>query len=258
MKTKYKILLVANLILFSSCSINRVYTTGSYGSLKSYTEKAHYNDKRSSSIYVSGDVSFGKHTQEAENFDDVTTLAEVKVHKRITGKHYNFYYGLGASYGVYRFTKGYEGLIQNNEKKGFYNLNLKTGLNYTMSRRIIDYRFIGLEVAYHNEFGPYQDKLSDLLKSNNSELLIVNQKSLFSFNLYTEYVFKFSKKDALSIGFYIGDLINYKKEKNYDYSTDFSGITVGLRLDRYTINLITESAQGSIKSTKIGLTYQLF
>ncbi len=258
MKTLTKLLIIALMPVLSSCGVKRVYTTASYGSLKTYTEKAHYNNEKSSSIYVTGDVSFGKHIQESQNFNDKTTLVTLSIYQSITGEHYNFYYGLGSGFGTYRFTKGFEDLVEDQEKKNFYNLNFKTGINYTMPRRVIDYRFIGLEIAYHNEFGPYQNKLSDLLKFNNSELLIVNDKSLLSFNLYSEYVFKFSEKDALTIGFYFGDLINHKKVETYDYSTSFSGITTSLRLNKCSISVVSESAQGKIRSSQIGLTYQLF
>ncbi|MFH4964906.1 hypothetical protein V8G69_07875 [Gaetbulibacter sp. M235] len=257
MKTLVKLLIIALMPILSSCGVKRVYTTASYESLKSYTEKAHYNNEKSSSFYVAGDINFGKHEQESENFNDKTTLATFSIYQSITDKHYNFYYGLGSGFGTYRFTKGFENLIEDKEKKNFYNLNFKTGINYTMPRRVIDYRFIGLEIAYHNEFGPYQNKLSDLLKSNNSELLIVNDKSLLSFNLYSEYVFKFSEKDAFTIGFYFGDLINHKKVEAYDYSTGFSGITTSLRLNKYSISFVTESVQGKTRSSKIGLTYKL-
>jgi len=54
MKTILKIILITQLFLLSSCGVRRIYTSGSYGSLKSYTAKKEYSGERSSEIYVSG------------------------------------------------------------------------------------------------------------------------------------------------------------------------------------------------------------
>ena len=64
MKTILKIILITQLFLLSSCGVRRIYTSGSYGSLKSFTAKKEYSGERSSEIYVSGDLSTGKHEQE--------------------------------------------------------------------------------------------------------------------------------------------------------------------------------------------------
>lgn len=257
MKTKFKILIIAQLVLFCSCGVKRIYTSGSYGSLKSYTAKKEYKDKRSSEIYLSGDISNGKHGQESNSFNDNKILVSLNAHKSITGRNYNLYYGLGATYGNYKFKEGFEDIIATGEKKSFYSINFKTGINYTMSRRVIDYRFIGLELTYNYEFGPYQDKLTQLKSLDNSELLIINKKLLFSYNLYSEYVFKINKDNALTIGFYLGDLLSNDKDTEGRRAT-FSGLSFGYRFNKYTFSVITQSGEANIRSTKFGVTYQLF
>ncbi len=257
MKTAFKILIILCITVLSSCGSRRVYTTGSYGSIKSYTEKPHYTNKKVSATYISGDLSFGKHSQDGGDFDDVKTIAAVNIHRSTTGRFYNFYYGLGGTYGTYKFKEGYGDLIADEEKKSFYTVNFKSGINYTYSRPKVDWRFIGVELAYLNEFGSYQDKLSELISSNDNELTIVNQKSMFTYQIYSEYVFKMSDEKAFTFGFYFGDLLNFKETEMYSGTTGFSGITFGLRLKNYIINAIFESGEGEIKSTKIGLTYKL-
>lgn len=261
-----KALLYLLLVLFlHSCGIKRVYTTGSYGSLKSYTEKQHFIDKKTTATYVAGDVSFGKHEQEAGNFNDTKTIVAINVHRTATGRFYNYYYGLGGTYGTYNFKEGYDDLIVKDEKRNFYTINMKSGVNYTYTRPKVDWRFIGLELAYLNEFGPYQNKLSELESStsNGVDIIIINPKAMFIFNLYSEYVFKFSNEEAFTVGFYTGDLLNKKKTENYGDRTSFNdktgfrGITLGLRLKKYAINAIFETGEGAIKSSKIGLTYKL-
>jgi hypothetical protein len=256
-KTILKIILIVQLLLLSSCGVRRIYTSGSYGSLKSYTAKKEYSGERSSEIYVSGDISTGKHEQESGKFKDSKTLMSLSAHKNITGKNYNMYYGMGFTYGNYTFKEGFEDVIKTGEKKSFYNLNFKAGINYTMSRRVIDYRFIGIEFAYNNEFGPYQDKLSQLKRSNHPNLLIINKRDLFSWNLYSEYVFKINKDNAVTLGFYAGNLIS-RNNGTEGRRANFRGLSFGYRYDRYTFSVVTQSGEADISSTKFGLTYQLF
>jgi len=257
MKINKMLLLGALLLFICSCGSRRVYTTGSYGSIKTYTEKPKYVDKKESATYVSGDLSFGKHMQDGGNFDDAKTIAALNIHRSTSGRFYNIYYGIGGAYGTYKFKEGYENLVADEEKKSFYSINLKSGINYTYTRPKVDWRFIGVELAYLNEFGPYQDKLSELISTNDGELTIANQNSMFTYQLYSEYVFRMSIDSAFTVGFYFGDLLNYKDTEMYSGTTDFSGLTFGLTFNKYTIHAIFESGQGEIRSTKIGLTYKL-
>ena len=257
MKTVLRLISVFAISIFTSCGSTRVYTTGSYGSLKSYTEKQHYTDKKTTKTYISGDVSFGKHPQLAESFNDTKTITAINVHRNTTGRQYNFYYGFGVAFGKYNFEESYQDIIDKGEKSKFFTVNLKSGINYTYTRPKVDWRFIGLEFAYLNESGAYQDKLSELTSAIDNDLIIANQKSMFTYQLYSEYVFKISDKEAFTLGFYAGDLLNYNDKKRYDGVTGFSGFSFGLRLNKYILSVIFETGQGDIHSTKIGLTYQL-
>jgi len=256
MKLLIKQCLFLSFIYLTSCGPQRVYTTGTYGSIKSYTEKQHYVDQKTSKTYISADVSFGKHMQEEGAFDDTKTIVSINVHRNSTGKFYNYYFGLGASAGNYKFKRGYLDVISDGETKNFYTLNLKTGINYTYTRPKIDYRFVGVEIAYNNEFGPYQDKLSDLMNADN-DLIIVNQNSLLTYNIYSEYAFKFSHDRAFTLGFYFGDLMNKKNENDYSGTSGYTGFSLGLRIRNHTFQLTFEGGENDIRSTKFGLTYQL-
>lgn len=258
MKAIIKLTLVSLSLIVCSCGTHRVYTTASYGSIKSYTDKPLYNGTKEHATYVTGDISMGKHEQnDGADFYDAKTLVSGSIYRSTSGKFYNYYYGGGLTYGRYRFTKGFDNLIGNRERQNFYNINLKTGLNFTYNRPKMEYRFIGVEFTYLNEFGPYQDKLDVLDKSGNNGFEIINVKSMFTYNIYSEYVFKKPNSDrGLIIGFYFGDLLNYDARK-YGYKADYSGFSIGLKLNRSTISLITESGNGNINSTKFGFTYQL-
>lgn len=257
MKTFYRLIFVSAAVIFTSCSPTRVYTTGSYGSLKSYTEKQHYIDKKTTNTFISGDISFGRHPQDAEKFMDTKTIAAINVHRNTTNRYYNFYYGLGVAFGSYNFEEGYEDFIEKGEKSRFFNANLKSGINYTYSRPKVDWRFIGLEIAYLNESGVYQDKLAELSSVVDNDLIVANQKSIISYQLYSEYVFKISDKEAITLGFYAGDVLNFKGTKNYNGVTGFNGFTLGFKSSKYTLSSVFETGQGNIRSSKIGLTYKL-
>ena len=244
------------ILLTVSCGPNRIYTTGTYGSIKSYTEKQHFVDQKTTETYISGDVSFGRHMQEDEAFDDSKTIASINLHQNSTGRFYNYYFGVGAAAGRYKFKQGYLDLINDGETQAFYSVNLKAGINYTYTRPKVDYRFIGLELTYHNEFGPYQDKLSEL-EDALSDIIVINQKSLFAYNIYSEYVFKIKNDEALTLGFYFGDIISTGSIKEYSRQVNYSGFTMGLRMKKYTFHVVFESGENKIRSTKLGLSYQL-
>jgi hypothetical protein len=258
MKVILKLSLVILFLILSSCGSHRVYTTGSYGSIKSYTDKPLYKDEKESATYISGDVSFGSHLQNDNwEFYDAKTLLSGSIYRSTTGKFFNYYYGGGVTYGRYRFTKGFEDLIDNYEKHNFYNFNFKTGINFTYNRPRVEYRFVGVELTYLNEFGPYQNKLDELSRLNRSELDIINIKSVLTYNIYSEYVFKKpNSHNGLVLGFYFGNLLNYDKEK-YDYRADYSGFSIGLKLNRSTISLISETGNGKISSIKLDFAYTI-
>ena len=256
MKILIKIQALISLLILSSCGSHRVYTTGSYGSIKTYTEKQHYVEAKTTETYISGDFSIGKHMQDGDLFDDEKIIASLGLHQNTTGKFYNYYYGFGGSLGSYKFKQGFKDLIQYGEKHSFYNIFLKTGANITYSRPKTDYRFIGLEFSYLNEFGPYQDKLKDLIEKNDNDLIIVNQNSLFSYHIYSEYVLKIKDTEAFTFGFYFGDIMNLKDNSERD-KVNYSGCSFGYRIKDYTIYLMFESGQNKIRSGKFGLTYRL-
>ena len=258
MKTFVKLLVTAQVLIICSCGTNpRVYTSGSYGTLKSYKEKPHYNGEKQSAFYLSADYNSGKHTQHTGPNDDTKTISSFLVHRSITDKHYNFYYGLGGYFGKYIFTDEFEDLIINDESKKFYGVNLTTGTNYTLSTSWIDLRLLGLELGYNYEFGPLQNKLAELRSANNPGLISINKKSMFSYNFYSEYVLKFSNNDALSFGVFFGDLLFQDNEYSNAINAKFNGFTVSLRIDRFIISAVKQQGNGGIESTKIGFTYKL-
>jgi hypothetical protein len=239
-----------------------VYTSGSYGDLKSHTAKPEYQGKKEKALYVSAAYATGKHGQldNSDEFADKKAIFSASLHKSVTGKYYNYYYGIGGAFGNYTFTQGLGESIQDNEQKNFFNVNSKAGINYTWTRQKFDFRFIGLEVGYHYEFGSYQDKLKTLAEEykDNSRILIFQEASMFSWNLYSEVVYKINKNNALEFGLFAGAIF-LSPEQSVNRESSFAGYTLAYRYKKFTASLIGSAANAAdnIEGIRYGLTYRL-
>lgn len=248
-------------LLCYSCGVNRLYTSGSYGALKSYTEKPEYKGENEKALYVSGTIASGKHDQEENTFRDKKTIFSANIHRSHTSKFYNFYYGIGGAFGTYTFGRGLGDVISDDEKENFYNINAKTGFNFTLSRRKFDYRLIGVEFMYHNEFGAFQDKLDTLKEEyvdGRNGIVVVNKKSIFSWNLYSEIVYKINTKNALTLGMFFGS-VPVNSNQMYVENGSLGGWLLGYRYDKFTLSYVYQGAKAAdgLSSSKFGLTYRL-
>jgi len=280
MKTKLKTnislsVLYAIIITFtlSSCSTtmpSRVYTNGSYGTLKNYTSKPEYRDKDTSAVYISGSIAHGKNNIEVS--DDSKTLINANLHKSVTRKNFNFFYGAGITYGNYKF----DGPSLNEDfilpsTKNFYMLNSNIGANLNLPTKRMDWRVIGIELGHSYEFGPYQNTLNEINDANIPEYIAANQKSILHYSLSTEAVFKFENEEALTLGVFAGDILNKKKDLKDSSETTMRGYYIAYSFDRITLSLLQQFAPqlennsprifdgfDSDRSVKFGVSYQLF
>ena len=257
------------ILFLSSCSVDRLYTSGSYGSIKTYIAKPEYRDKDTTAVYISGSFGRGEHFQSGDfsnNMssqnssddvkDDVKELFLLNIHKSFTRKNLNFYYGGGMTYGRYKFKSDFLDIVRANEKKEFYNFNTKIGVNFNLPTKRMDWRIIGLEFGYNYEFGPFQKTLQLIKNRKMSRVLVVNEKSVFSYNFNSEAVFKLKNNNVFGLGFFIGDVLNNPKELENRSST-FSGLFFSYKFKRYIFSFIREEGR-RVNSSRIGLTYQLF
>ncbi len=263
------LILIVISILLSSCGIDRVYTSSSYGSIKSYTAKPEYRDKDTAAVYISGGFSKGVNFQSGDYSRDVSSqnvsgddnddgkeLFSLNIHKSFTRKNLNIYYGGGITYGRYKFKSDFLDIVRANEKKELYNFDTKIGVNFNLPTKRLDLRIIGLELVYNYEFGPYQNTLQSIKNKQISSVLVVDEKSLFSYNFNSEVVFKLRNNNTFGLGFFIGDVLNNPKELE-DRSSAFSGLFFSYKLKRYVFSVVLESGH-RVNSSRVGLTYQLF
>ncbi len=306
-KTKFTLILSKNLImktiyfvsiiflfLFSSCGVERIYVSATYGSMKSYTEKPvfekDYKDKKNEQsseqsneakkneeknnsteddknvenenenqatkskgnkvyTYFSGNISNGQNYQ---NDTDFTTSFEL--YRSYAQKNINLYYGGGGSFGTYTFGLPYPNLIQTGEEQTFGSINLKSGVNVVTHTRLMEFRFVGLEMLYNYEFGDYQRKIATIPIVDST--IVLAQQSMLSLIFYSEYVFKFNPKGRITFGFYGGSVTRVDTSQNSEIETNFRGLNLSFTYHKYTIYYIREEGQKYMSSKKFGLVYR--
>lgn len=248
---------IALSFLFTSCG-RSIYTSAAYGSIKSYTPKQEYREQDTSAVYISGSISSGAH-EPLGNIKDKKTIVSSKVHKSVTRKYYNLHYGIGASFGTYKFGSSFEDVISKNEKKAFYTVDAKMGINFNLPAKRVDWRLLGFELAYNYEFGPFQDKLKEI--KENTSALVINRQSIFSYNFNMEVVFKLPNFNALGFGLFLGDHIDGSNDENSLIDSSFLGASISFKTKKFTFSYLVEDHWGlndNRSSHTFGLSYQLF
>lgn len=228
------------------------YNSATMGAIKSYTVRPTYKGKKEKAFYISTNFNAGKQTQDNKTTDDVKKSGAIYVHRSITDKHYNFHYGIGTTFGQYEFGNSLTDIITEGEKKGFYTVNFKTGINYKLSTKRVDFRIIGFELVYHHESGSYQKKISELpigdIDPGYSNITVNSPKSILDFNFNTEMVFKINDENNIGIGAYFGRLSGgttfFYTHKNITFS-----------LVREVFNNSPDKT--SMATTTYGLTFRL-
>ena len=267
------ILLILSTLLLYSCGVNRVYTPANYGSIKKYIAKPIYSDTVVKANYISLNITSGKHPHQENKTNNIKgagtyytskkidadskIMAAIYYHKSISSKKSNLYYGIGFNYGNYNFNPSLNDIIKENEFQNFYIINPKIGLSFKKTSSKFDYHFIGLELNYNYEGGSYLDKLSKIPSS--SSIKVVNEKSMFSYNLFTELLFKMNTDNTFGLGLFAGGIIGLNEAKydiNYNDGKGFGGLTISYRFKNTTFSLVSESAARKIQSINYSISYE--
>lgn len=270
---KNKILILAGFVLFTSCGVNRIYTSASFGNLKTHTAKPIYKDSTVSSNYVSGSLSYGinKHDRDNTNislkpegnekevsYTDTKVMGSFAIHRSTSLKYFNYYYGLTANYGSYTFKLPLQDAIVKNEQQSFLVINPKIGFSIKKTSATSETHFIGLEITYHKEFGEYHRKLNEIPTSNS--IIVVNPTSLYGFNVFAEQIYKFNNQQSAGFSVYIGNIIglNHKKYNigEYKNKTRYGGGILHYRYKKCTFSFIKENTKISLQDTRLGVSYQ--
>ncbi len=274
MKMKYIILTITIILLYSCGSSSRVrdiykYSSATFGSVKSYTTKPVYKGEKESTIYATAEIGNGENTQNRNESEDLKTHSSLRIHRSITDKNYNLHYGLGASFGKYEFSNTLNDYIKNTIEKSYYTIDAKTGFNYNISKKTIDYRLFGLEFGYHYEGGEYHKFIDTMpigeFSENYIRITTNNPKSFFSFNINTEIVFKMKGDKQISFGLFSGKTWITNKSKE-DFKTNniyrFGGLMGAISFKNVTFSLIGEAGHINntnfhFRNTNFGMTYRI-
>jgi len=253
------------LIVMQSCYTGKsVYTNATMGSTAGYIAKPIYNGENRSDIYVTGEFGNGNVSNNNGNEDSGTRVAALNVHRAHARKNFNFYYGVGAELGSFKFweedfqLQGQEELISAG-KKNFYSLQAKTGINYLVSRPYADFRILGLDLGFISEFGPYIDTLKEL-ESNVVDYDAVEvyiKESTFYLGLNSEIVFKLNENNSIGINPFLAK--SFLETKN-GLSPNLYGLALSYRYSDFTLSFFNEvNSQYSVDTynCKIGLSYRL-
>lgn len=245
-----------------SCRISKVYTSASYGGLKSYTEKPVYKGKNESANYLSGGLKIASHSQVDVPADEVIA-GNFSIHRATTLERFKIYYGLGSTFGKYKFNSDYTDLADNTiyvtqgEELDYHNINLKLGFNFTKTWDKVEFNMVGLEFIYLNESGSYIDKLKTIPESD--RVAIIDQRSLLAFNINSEAIIKINNNNNVGIGIFVGGTLLADRERANDSKIGagfYNGFHAKYTHRRFTISLVYEHGKYFIQSTSFGLTYR--
>lgn len=259
MKNYYKILsFITVSFLFVSCVADRVYTSASYGGMKKYTEKPLYNNKNTSAIYLSGGVKTGNRPQ--EGLKDEVIAGDFFIHRATATKYFNFYYGLGATFGNYKINDSYispsNGVpyFQESEKLDYYNFNIKTGFNFIKNLKKVELNIIGLELIYFKESGEYIDRLGVIPRVKSID--IMDKREIVTFNITTGAIFKINDNNNFGAGVFLGDsFLSNKSESIFRFEAGtYLGGYLKYNYKRFTASFIYEESNFGIRTSSFGLT----
>lgn len=248
---KIFLLSIMSLFILCSCSSSQSFTNASIGNLKSYTEKDTYKGENTENHYLTLYISNGT----VEQYDlpqDKKMYIGINYHKSYVQKNFNFYYGGGLTYGRYNFKSNFKDIVKTNDSKSFCNLNLKTGANVKLSTKSSEFKIIGLELTYHNEFGEYPNFL-EFAQMNYPDSDITNHKNLIGLNFYSEYTLKVNTNNHFTIGGFSGKLI-FQNQLIPKY---FEGMYFGYTHKKYTLHLTMQKDYVRQYSSTFGITYKL-
>lgn len=259
--------------LVMSCTGGKsTYTNATMGSTASYIAKPVYRGENESAIYVSGEFGNGNASNNGNlsNNDETGSKAfgALNVHRAHTHKNLNLYYGIGAQFGTFRFSKlafplEEPGSFISAGKKEFYAFQLRTGINYLVSKAYADFRILGLDLGYISEFGPYLETLKEL-ESNDLESLLATDEveifrrpSAFYLGLSSEIIFKVNERNSIGINPFAAKSF---LESKGGLNPNLYGLTLSYRYSDFTVSFLNEinSQYGvDMYTCKFGLTYRL-
>jgi len=215
MKIKILLPLLAISLFMASCS--HVYTPALYHQDIAYQPKPASFDSVKSRTYVSAGVGGNSNT----NYNDFLISGQLNLSQGHVFDNFNIAYGGFLSLGDYQKDSGDKNQTTNSQNDLFFGaVGGRFSANAFVTNGNVDFRFIGMEMAYSHEFGDYASFRKTLDKQGG--FYVDPRTDLFSIGLTTEVIFH-NRNDATfqhGIRGFLGTTVGHNKLDDTYYTDD--------------------------------------
>ncbi len=177
---------------------------------------------------------------------DRMLMAQSSVYRSHTSQFTNFNYGALLYGGSYSVGTSRLPLDKFNGEYGFYGYGLRSSFNINVPSKIVDFRIIGLDMAYSKEMGSFSNlrtnvpnypSKADTLGNNGynyNDFIPIRSPDMFTWGFTSELAFKGNNNQQLILRYFLG-----RSENGYEriYRNRFfhlGNITLAYQNNRFT------------------------
>jgi hypothetical protein len=202
MRSKFLLPLCSLLSILSACS--HVYAPALYHQDIAYQPKPTSFDKSATATYA----SVGLNNYAGVNYTDFLTSGQVNLSQGIRFDNFNIAYGAFGVFGDYQYS-GSKTDANYFSDKFFGAVGGRFSANAFVTDGNVDFRFIGVEMAYSHEFGDYANYRQELL--NRGGYFVDPRTNLYTIGLTTEVIFHSMRNSGIQHGIrgFMGTTVGY-------------------------------------------------
>ncbi len=203
MKIKILLTLLCAALLFASCS--HVYTPALYHQDIAYQPKPTSFDTAKSLTYISGGLDAHANT----NLSDLLVSGQFNLSRGHVFNNFNVAYGAFGVFGDYQNGSNDKTKPNYFSDKFFGAVGGRFSANAFVTSGRVDFRFIGVEMAYSHEFGSYADFRKSIY--NQGGYFVDPRTDLFTIGLTTEVIFHNQNDNTFQHGIrgFLGTTLGY-------------------------------------------------
>lgn len=212
---RFKLLLVLCFSLLMLVSCSHVYGPALYHQDIAYQPKPTSFDKASTATYA----SVGLNNYSGVNYTDFLTSGQVNLSQGVRLDNFNIAYGAFGVFGDYQYS-GNKTDANYFPDKFFGAVGGRFSANAFITSDNVDFRFIGVEMAYSHEFGDYASYRQELLSRGG--YFVDPRTNLYTVGLTTEVIFHSKKNNGFQHGIrgFIGTTVGYNDLNDSYYANE--------------------------------------